>query len=116
MKPASLSAQIVARVSLFRGDPATAIAEHARNLERVHALNLDGIEAVADRDLTVLNVSRPGDLSEQVLALLFGQWPPNRSVKKSECRRPLKGVTVTELDWSEWRRVADAVNVSGESS
>lgn len=112
MSPASLSAKFVEKIPLFRGDASREVSAYARHLASAHVLNLPAT-AMAPGPLVAAS---PCELSEQLLQALFGRWPPGQPLSRRNTVKPLSGVSVSHVDWSEWCAATAADNALNGSS
>lgn len=107
MSPTERARQVHGCIGAFR-EQRDAVAQHARNLHSGHVMTLALMELsheACDTGQQALADS-PAELSEAILAALFGQWPrPAGRAPGRPTQRP-PGVIVRELPWDAWASAA----------
>lgn len=107
MTPTDFAREAHSKLSLFR-DQRDAVAEHARNMRRVHVLTLPPMTCAGDGGVEahVALASSPAQLSDKLLNLLFGDVAAARPNSRCALRSKRPGLVVSEVEWSEWVRAA----------
>ena len=49
----------------------------------------------------------PAHLSDQLLAILFGRWPPGGTPSIVAAKQRPPTIVVRDIDWAEWQAVVD---------
>lgn len=81
MTPADLSARIHGSIRLLQ-DQREAVQRYARNLKDEHVVDLGDTNARCHlmqsdtQDLPVIEATSTADVSDRLLRVLFGKWPP----------------------------------------
>ena len=106
--PTRLAKAVHARVGMFR-DQKDAVQSYVPQGQGGYVWEIDPV-LVPDVPLGPMDnplADSPADLSDQLLAILFGRWPPSRtpSAVVGKLRRP--SIDVREGSWEEWQAAVD---------
>lgn len=102
--PAEFAATVLGQFAVFRGDAHQAALAYARSLSSPRTLELQGtLESLVPMPTAAaLNAGSSAELSDRLLAVLFGSWPPASGNVPQAPPRRLPGLSVRVASLSEW--------------
>ena len=104
--PTRLAKALHGRIGMFRGhDDAVQSFEPPGQGGYVWEIDPAFTPDVGLGPLDASIADSPAALSDQLLAILFGQWPPTGAPSAVAPRRRGPAIVVRELSWAEWLAV-----------